>query len=446
MVLAATLFSKPMLIGSGVIVGALVLYMVYLIMSAGGGSGGGGGRHGQGILVGRFPAKTARDVKVITLLNFRGMLGGRRELPRGSGYRTLDALLLVLEAEVPSVVLPNPEDLDYGQTLLIEHANLAALRDELSALEQDPEALVARLEPLVGPASGEGPPGERTAEERARAVADALEKPLLAPSYLQEVAMLVPALRELAERALSDGHSLGVRYQGELKPGTPAGALDAAAMAGIDLGDYASVEPHLRLRLQSDALKAMKGPQGEPIELSFVYREDLPGTITTLELDMPSSFRSVSREEAEAWGKEDDELFAVALANVAREHPLGEPEVVDVEGTGVPVYGGSPYVSAHALLIEQHERLHGPAGTIFALPHRDAFLALPREEPAPDEAGEAEAMIQQLGAPLVVAAALFEQAQRPLRAEVYLRALEGEVRMAMIGEPGEDPGPLPLPG
>ena len=156
MVLAATLFSKPMLIGSGVIVGALVLYMVYLIMSAGGG-GGGGGRHGQGVLIGRFPAKTARDVKVITLLNFRGMLGGRRELPRGSGFRTLDALLLVLDAEVPSVVLPNPEDVDYGQTLLIEHANLAALRDELRALEQDPDALVRKLEPLVGSPSSEQP-------------------------------------------------------------------------------------------------------------------------------------------------------------------------------------------------------------------------------------------------------------------------------------------------
>lgn len=443
MVLAATLFSKPMLIGSGVIVGALVLYMVYLIMSAGGGGGGsGGGRHGQGILVGRFPAKTARDVKVITLLNFRGMLGGRQELPRGSGFRTLDALLLVLDAEVPSVVLPNPEDQDYGQTLLLEHANLAALRDELSALEQDPDKLTLKLEPLVGPPSGEGPPGERTHEERVRAVADALSKPLLAPSFLQEVVLLVPALRELAERALSDGHSLGVRYQGEIKPGTPAGELDAAAMAGIDLSDYASVEPHLRVRLQSDALKGMKGPKGEAIELGFVYREDLPGTLTTLELDMPSSFRSVSREEAKAWDKEDDALFEVALANVAREHPLGEPEEVDVEGTKVHVYGGSPYVSAHALMIEQHEQLHGPEGTIFALPHRDAFLAMPRAE-LPEDPQE---LIQTLGAPLVVAAALFEQAQRPLRAEVYLRDPSGEVGMAMIGEPGEGPGPLPLPG
>ena len=254
--------------------------------------------------------------------------------------------------------------------------------------------------------------------------------------------MLVPALLELAERALSDGHSLGIRYQGEIKPGTPAGELDAAAMAGIDTSDFASVEPHLRARLQSDALKSMRGPKGEEVELGFVYREDLPGTITTLELDMPSSFRSVSREEAQAWGKEDDELFAVALANVAAKHPLGEPEEVDVEGTKVPVYGGSPYVSAHALLIDQHERLHGPAGTIFALPHRDAFLAMPREE-LPEEP---EALIQTLGAPLVVAAALFEQGQRPLRAEVYLRDPEGEVGMAMIGEPGEDPGPLPLPG
>src|SRR5262245_24637577 len=48
----------------------------------------------------------------------------------------------------------------------------------------------------------------------------------------------------------------------------------------------------------------------------ILYRRDVPGTITALVFDLPSSVRNVTPEESDAWGKSEKELFDIGLANL----------------------------------------------------------------------------------------------------------------------------------
>jgi hypothetical protein len=51
----------------------------------------------------------------------------------------------------------------------------------------------------------------------------------------------------------------------------------------------------------------------------YLYRVDLPGTCTMLILDFDEKFHFLTRENIAAWGKSEDELFALGFSNISNE-------------------------------------------------------------------------------------------------------------------------------
>jgi len=117
-----------------------------------------------------------------------------------------------------------------------------------------------------------------------------------------------------------------------------------------------------------------------PPEL-LVARMDLPGTVSYLALDLPTSIRPLKPSEVAVWGKTNDELFELALENVVR---LAKPEVSTPElEPGIActaLVGESFFVATHALLLDLHPECLGAHGSLVAVPHRHCVLAYPIED------------------------------------------------------------------
>lgn len=142
------------------------------------------------------------------------------------------------------------------------------------------------------------------------------------------------------------------------------------------IADFDRVEELLAVRLW---------PENYLAELNrnkFVHRCDLPGTLTALVFDLPSSVRNVTPEEAKAWGKSHEELFAIGLANVREncipdvtEQDLGDEVVITILSDAENFF-----VASHALLLEEHPECIGTFGTLIGVPHRHVVLAYPIED------------------------------------------------------------------
>jgi hypothetical protein len=110
----------------------------------------------------------------------------------------------------------------------------------------------------------------------------------------------------------------------------------------------------------------------------ILHRKEVPGTITALVFDLPSSIRNVTPEEIKSWGKSEEELFEIGLANVM-ENCI--PDVTEQElGEGITLTlfsDESFFVASHALLLEEHPDCLGPFGALVGIPHRHVLLAFP---------------------------------------------------------------------
>ncbi len=139
--------------------------------------------------------------------------------------------------------------------------------------------------------------------------------------------------------------------------------------------DFAEARPMLRLRLQPPDLVAA----GEWDNL--VWREDFPGTRTTLVIDGAKSTSSVQPSELEAWGISAEAAFAAALANARGSMPPERSEV-DLEATLIHVLEdprGDIYTANEIFLLDRWPEFAGSAGTLVAIPRRDVVMALPLE-------------------------------------------------------------------
>ena len=107
----------------------------------------------------------------------------------------------------------------------------------------------------------------------------------------------------------------------------------------------------------------------------MLFRRDLPGTISYLVFDLPNSVESVPPELPQKWGKDVDELFALALANVKRS---ANPSVEEVEiqpGITFTAYSGDSFFTASfALMLNDLQGATGPHGALVAIPHRHMLL------------------------------------------------------------------------
>src|ERR1700730_18151722 len=113
----------------------------------------------------------------------------------------------------------------------------------------------------------------------------------------------------------------------------------------------------------------------------ILHRKELPGTISALVFDLPSSIRNVTPEEVKSWGKSETELFRIGLANVM-ENCIPDVSEQDLgEGITLTLFSDeSFFVASHALLLEEHPDCLGPFGTLVGIPHRHVMLAFPIQD------------------------------------------------------------------
>jgi len=121
---------------------------------------------------------------------------------------------------------------------------------------------------------------------------------------------------------------------------------------------------------------------GSRDERRMIWRKDLPGTVTALVYDLPSSVRNVRPEEAKVWRKSENELFDLALENV-RETCI--PDLTDQElGDGMQATlfaDESFFVASHALLLDDRPEVLGRFGALVAVPHRHVMLTFAIDDP-----------------------------------------------------------------
>jgi hypothetical protein len=110
----------------------------------------------------------------------------------------------------------------------------------------------------------------------------------------------------------------------------------------------------------------------------LVYREDLPGTISALVFDLPTSIRNVTPGDVEKWQRPVDELFRVALSNTLENNPPEVQEQALPEEVKVRVFlGDNFYVASQALLLEHFPQCLGTHGAIVGIPRRQTLICYP---------------------------------------------------------------------
>jgi hypothetical protein len=136
------------------------------------------------------------------------------------------------------------------------------------------------------------------------------------------------------------------------------------------LTDFSKVQPQLFVRLIS--LESISR------ENLAVARNDIPGLISYLAVDLPSTVRSISAGEIEPWGKMPGELYEIALNNV-RTKSVTQVERFTAE-TGIElitVSGEDFFVASHTLLLHEHPDWLGAYGSLLIIPTRHTFLVYP---------------------------------------------------------------------
>lgn len=357
------------------------------------------------------------------LLRLETYLREPLELPRPSGRRTLGPLLDALEVRPPVLALPIPgEEERPGATLLVEHEHLPPLVQTLDGWLAEPERVVTSL------ARALAQPEPELRAELAPVLAG--ERPA-APTPAQELLAFARALRERAALADAATGSLVVRYLGPLEAakatgddrdadgegdaaakGDAAHDPDQAALAALLAGPFEEAREHLRLALVPPWV-----PEADP-EVPLLAREDLPGTLSVLQLELRGRLHAFGAEDAAPWGVAPDALFAAALEE-ARRVPWGEPVAQRALGEVSVLAFQHPQAGAHALLLGERPELVGPGGTLFALPYPDVLVVAPQTDPSDDEA---------CGARLAAVLELcdeVESRQPPLLDGALLRAPDG---------------------
>jgi len=116
------------------------------------------------------------------------------------------------------------------------------------------------------------------------------------------------------------------------------------------------------------------------MESAQATRVDLPGLLTTLSIDLPTSVRTVKLTEAQHWGVGLEQLFARAIDNLVEGV---KPQIQTVEtGSGPPLRvleSQSFFTASLALVIDNFTDLIGKHGAFVSLPVRNMLVSLPFE-------------------------------------------------------------------
>jgi hypothetical protein len=142
----------------------------------------------------------------------------------------------------------------------------------------------------------------------------------------------------------------------------------------VDLKDFEKMKDLLAIRLMPmDYVQSASDAVDK-----LVIRDDLEDVATVLVFDLPTTVRTVSRQEAAKWGHDDLSLFQTALDNVRTNcQPQLHEETLD---NGLKIWAltdESMFVATHVLLLEDHPVRIGLRGTLVGVPHRHTLLFHP---------------------------------------------------------------------
>ena len=141
------------------------------------------------------------------------------------------------------------------------------------------------------------------------------------------------------------------------------------------IGHFDAIKDRLVLRLHPPEY-------AESLKDEMVYREDLPGIISTLCFDLPSAVTTVHRDEMLQWNKPVDELFDLARGNTLAMSPSEIMSLTMDDGIELVVLTGEPmYAATNVLELDRHTECVGEHGSLVAVPCAHDVLFYPINSP-----------------------------------------------------------------
>ena len=139
----------------------------------------------------------------------------------------------------------------------------------------------------------------------------------------------------------------------------------------VDMSEFKKVQQRLRARLYPQDITNHTN--------EIVHRDGPAGTLEVLVLDLPTTVRTVSKQEAAGWPFTEDELLLIGRRNLRGNGLLQGKNVPLDQGTSLWLYSGDNfYAASHALIFDDYMAKHGDArnyGAIIGIPKRDVLLA-----------------------------------------------------------------------
>ena len=136
------------------------------------------------------------------------------------------------------------------------------------------------------------------------------------------------------------------------------------------LHDFERVEDQLFIRLMA--------LDGAPRQDLAVARNDIPGTIAYLAIDLPTTVRSISTGDVEGWQKTPGQLYEIGLENVRTKSAIQEQRLPVDEGIEfIGVMGEDFFAASHALLLHEHPEWLGKYGALVIIPTRHTIVVYP---------------------------------------------------------------------
>jgi hypothetical protein len=152
-------------------------------------------------------------------------------------------------------------------------------------------------------------------------------------------------------------------------PGVVADHFNSLARSGAEMEQleqmtFDEVRDLLRVRLYPPGLSATVGRD------SLVLREVAPCLDEVLVVDLPSVVVTVKPEIVAGWGREPDELLALARDNI-REEDVGHERVELDGGVVIDLFEGeSHFVASRVLVLDLDQELEAPLGALVGIPNR----------------------------------------------------------------------------
>lgn len=150
---------------------------------------------------------------------------------------------------------------------------------------------------------------------------------------------------------------------------TIAVEIQAAKQTDPRKKDFNLVKDHLKIRLAPETTLGPPFHPGDPSD-RLIFRKDnnLEGTVSLLVYDYSGYIQPVKSEEATAWGKTNDELFALAAENNKKSSRFSEYQI-PFEGGRILILEGDQFFTASEILwLDRHSDCLGKYGAMVCVP------------------------------------------------------------------------------